>query len=99
MRLSTRILAAAILPLPVATSAAIAAPSFDCGAATAVEKKICDSEVLSALDRELAPAYQAALGRLAGDAAAVRALRVSQQQFIALRDKALVTTPDRAEDF
>jgi uncharacterized protein YecT (DUF1311 family) len=73
----------------------IAAPSFDCKAAKEeAEKIICRSEKLAVLDQQIADAYKAALGRLAGDPAAVAALRDGQRSFIALRDKGLNTNPD-----
>lgn len=83
----------------LAAGDALAAPSFDCGAANETERVICDSDKLSGLDQEIADAYKAALGRLAADAAAVVALRESQRHFIALRDKGLGTNPADVEPF
>jgi uncharacterized protein YecT (DUF1311 family) len=85
--------AIAALLLQIATCAA--APSFDCKAANAVER-ICDSDKLSALDRDIANVYKAALARLADDPQAVTALREDQRHFITLRDKGLTTNPDDA---
>src|SRR5262245_61206122 len=76
------VVAVAMLGTQFATGDALAAPSFDCKAANEVEKVICGSEKLSELDREIADAYKAALGRLAADAAAVVELRASQRHFI-----------------
>jgi uncharacterized protein YecT (DUF1311 family) len=83
----------------LAAGDALAAPSFDCGAANETERVICDSDKLSGLDQEIADAYKAAVGRLAADAAAVVALRESQRHFIALRDKGLGTNPADVEPF
>ena len=91
--------AVAILVARFAAGDAHAAPSFDCKAANETEKVICGNDKLSRLDREIADAYKAALGRLAADAAAVAALRESQRHFIALRDKGLGTTPADVDAF
>jgi len=100
-RLPRAITVAALWSL-IATTAfpAIAAPSFDCKAAKEeVEKIICRSEKLSVLDQQIADAYKAALGRLAGDPRAVAALRDGQRAFVALRDKGLNTNPDDVSAF
>jgi uncharacterized protein YecT (DUF1311 family) len=102
MKRSPRAIAVAALLSLIATSAfsAIAAPSFDCKAAKEeVEKIVCHSEKLSVLDQQIADAYKAALGRLAGDPAAVAALRDRQRAFVALRDKGLNTNPDDVAEF
>jgi uncharacterized protein YecT (DUF1311 family) len=99
MRFSAPVVALAILLSQVAARDAIAAPSFDCKAANEVEKIICRSDKLSALDQEIADAYRAALGRLAGDPAAAAALRASQRHFMALRDKGLATNPEDVDQF
>ena len=102
MKRSSRAIAVAVLLSLIATSAfpAIAAPSFDCKAAKEeVEKIDCRSEKLSALDRQIADAYKAALGRLAGDPTAVAALRDGQRAFVALRDKGLNTNPNDVAEF
>jgi uncharacterized protein YecT (DUF1311 family) len=93
------LVAVAMLLTQLAADAARAAPSFDCKAANETEKVICGSDKLSALDREIADAYKAALRRLAADAAAVVALRESQRHFIALRDKGLGMTPEDVDEF
>ena len=100
-RLPRAITVAALWSL-IATTAfpAIAAPSFDCKAAKEeVEEIICRSEKLSVLDQQIADAYKAALGRLAGDPSAVAALRDGQRAFVALRDKGLNTNPDDVAEF
>ena len=102
MKRSPRAIALSALLSLIATSAfsAIAAPSFDCKAAKEqVEKIVCRSEKLSVLDQQIADAYKAALGRLAGDPAAVAALRDGQRAFVALRDKGLNTKPDEVAEF
>ena len=102
MKRSPRAIAVAALWSLIATTAfpAIAAPSFDCKAAKEeVEKIICRSEKLSVLDQQIADAYKAALGRLAGDPTAVAALRDGQRAFVALRDKGLNTNPDDVAEF
>lgn len=91
MKSSIRSLAATALLSSLLASNAVpttAAPSFDCKAAKAdVEKFICRSEKLSALDQQIADAYKAALGRLADDPAAVALLREAQRQFVEQRDE------------
>ena len=82
MKYSVRCTAASAL-LSSNAVPAIVAPSFDCKAAKEdVEKKICRSMKLSALDQQIADAYKAALGRLAGDPAAVSMLRDNQRAFV-----------------
>lgn len=72
--------------------AAHAAPSFDCAKArTKVEKAICASPALSALDQRLATAYANAMGRL--DAAGKAALKADQRLFLDVRDS-FFGTPD-----
>lgn len=69
-----------------------AAPSFDCAKArTKVEKAICASPALSALDRRIAAAYAAAMARL--DAAGQAALKTDQRLFLDVRDS-FFGTPD-----
>lgn len=60
-------------------------PSFDCGTAKReVEKVICADPELSALDRQLAEAYERALKSMSRPSAAD--LRKSQHNFLATRD-------------
>jgi uncharacterized protein YecT (DUF1311 family) len=102
MKRSARAIAVSTLLSLTATSVfpVIAAPSFDCKTAKeGVEKIVCRSEKLSVLDRQIADAYKAALGRLAGDPAAVAVLRDGQRAFVALRDKGLSTNPDEVAEF
>ncbi|WP_164738569.1 lysozyme inhibitor LprI family protein [Aquabacter cavernae] len=71
---------------------AAAAPSFDCAKArTKVEKGICASPALSALDQRLAAAYAKAMARL--DPAGQRALKADQRIFLDVRDR-FFGTPD-----
>ncbi len=90
MKSSIRFIAATALLSSLLASNAVpttAAPSFDCKAAKAdVEKFICRSEKLSALDQQIADAYKAALGRLADNPAAVAQLREEQRRFVEGRD-------------
>jgi uncharacterized protein YecT (DUF1311 family) len=99
MRMIAALIALVMLVTQPAAHAALAAPSFNCKAANETEKVICGSGKLSRLDREIADAYKAALGRLAADAAAVEELRESQRHFINLRDKGLGMTPDAVDEF
>lgn len=74
---------ALLLPLP----ALAAPPSFDCAAATlAVERAICRSAKLSALDVEIARAYGAAMKALAPEGREV--LRGMQRMFVEARNVA-----------
>ncbi len=69
-----------------------AAPSFDCGKARSkVEKAICASVALSALDQRVATAYAKAMMRL--DGAGQAALRADQRLFLDARDH-FFGTPD-----
>ncbi len=84
-RASLLLLALSLLlpPLP----ARAAPPSFDCKAARlAVEKAICRSAGLSALDVEIAAAYGRAMQALSGPMREV--LKQAQRGFIAARDDA-----------
>lgn len=88
MKSSIRLGAATALLWSLIVSNVIAAPSFDCKLAkTAVEKFICGSDKLSALDQEIADAFRQALRRLADDPVAVDELRADQQYFIEFRDQ------------
>ena len=82
-----RIIPAVRLCLTLAISAALptlaAAASFDCAAArTPIEHAICDDAQLSALDSELAAAYQSAM-KGQGDAA--EQLRAQQRAWLRSR--------------
>ncbi|MEW6258060.1 MAG: lysozyme inhibitor LprI family protein [Pseudomonadota bacterium] len=69
-----------------------AGPSFDCAKARSkVEKAICGSVALSALDQRVATAYAKAMARL--DGAAQAALRADQRLFLDARDS-FFGTPD-----
>lgn len=73
---------AVALPPPAAAQG----PSFDCGrASTVVERAICGSGALSALDRQLAGAYAARRGAL-GPSARER-LRAEQRSWLGQRDR------------
>jgi uncharacterized protein len=74
------VLLAALVAAPAAAQQA--KPSFDCAkTATAHERAICGNPELSTADRELATAYAALAGRLAG--AARMHLETSQRRWIA----------------
>ena len=67
-------------------AAAQGKPSFDCAkAASVAEKAICADPVLAQADADVAKAYAALLKTL--DAAAGKALRADQSDFIAYRDQ------------
>ena len=76
---------ALVLTLPGAAFAA--PPSFDCGAAKLpVEKAICRSAILSALDVEIADAYGRAASAMSGEMRDT--LRKAQRTFLAARNAA-----------
>lgn len=84
-RASLLLLALALLPVPLPARAA--PPSFDCKAARLpVEKAICRSAGLSALDVEIAEAYGRAMRALPGPMRDV--LKQAQRIFVAARDDA-----------
>lgn len=75
----------AALAIWLAVSPAAAQPSFNCSTAKQpAEKAICKDRKLGELDRDVAKAFAATLGRL--DDAARKALREEQRAFVALRD-------------
>ena len=70
-------------------------PSFDCARAKAgIETVICGNPALARLDREIAAAYAAALGRFGAGGRA--ALQESQQEFLGNREIA-ITWPREEE--
>ena len=76
--------------LTISGEAFAASPSFDCAkAATAVEKAICASGDLSALDQQIAEEYKTALS-------AGQTTVAEQRMWLARRDKACL--PDNAVD-
>ena len=83
-----RFLAPLAVVLALAGQSRVAAqPSFDCGSAKlSVERAICRSPTLGALDREIAVAYERALATLPEAMAAT--LRRTQRAFLAARDEA-----------
>lgn len=83
-----RVLIPLVLAIGLTGTAPVAAqPSFDCGSARlAVEKAICRSPTLAALDREIAVAYRRALEASPESMAAT--LRRTQRTFLAARDEA-----------
>jgi uncharacterized protein len=86
--LAAALLLAAALPLSPLPATAQERPSFDCARARSeVEKAICASRELSALDRGIATAFSAARAGLDPDSA--RALREEQDTFNATREIAL----------
>jgi|GEM_PF-1844701 len=98
--ISRTVLALVLAALPALAPQAGAAPSFDCAkAGTAFEKAVCASETLSRYDREIAAAYAAALKTLAGDEAALTALKTVQRAYIAAGAVALDTRMELQRDF
>lgn len=72
--------------LAIASSAAAAAPSFNCAkAATPVEKSICGNSRLAGQDAAIAQQYNAVRGKLDADAA--KSLTADQHYFLGVRDK------------
>jgi uncharacterized protein len=73
------------------------AASFDCAAAgTAVERVICGSEALSALDDEMADAYRNRLSGLSKDEAI--GLRWEQKNWLNYRDELCTPAPSTGKD-
>ncbi len=76
-----------MIALLMLLAAAPPGPSFDCARASSpAERATCADPALAALDRGLAQAWAGASGRLAGDAAALAALKVDQRLFLHVRD-------------
>lgn len=76
-----------VLLFALASPAAADPPSFDCASAKLpVEKAICRSAILSALDVEIAAAYGHVIGDLSGPRR--EAVRRAQRSFLAGRDEA-----------
>jgi uncharacterized protein YecT (DUF1311 family) len=73
-------------PTDEAPGAAVAHPSFDCGAARSQsEQAVCSDPTLSALDRAMASQYRAAVAR--ADALQARQLSESRDRFLVFRDR------------
>lgn len=76
-----------ILALSAASPLAMAdaGPSYDCAQAQGIERQVCASAELSALDRQLAEVYKKALAGT--DAATQRRMRAEQRGWIRGRDE------------